>query len=137
MLTYIRGDSVDFSTRLKELREEKDMTQKQLAKLLKITRQAVGNYEQGSRFPKDENLLKEIADIFDVSLDYLLGRVSIDIKPVDFIDEIILEHVKERKEPYYTDRAMILRELLISVSDLPDESINKIIQAISILKNSF
>ncbi|WP_432662330.1 helix-turn-helix transcriptional regulator [Wukongibacter baidiensis] len=129
---------MDFSTRLKEIREKNAMTQDDLAKILKITRQAVGNYEQGSRFPNDIELLTKIADIFDVSLDYLLGRINADIKAdcVDSIDKIVIEHISEKKENYYTNRTMALRKLLMSVDDLPNETIDKIIQVIEILKDS-
>ncbi len=137
MLTYRRGDSVDFSTRLKELRERKDLTQKDLANLLKITRQAVSNYEQGTRFPKDEKLLNTIADIFDVSLDYLFGRINIDYKIEYNLNKRVLEHVKEKKEIYDADKIKALRGLLIEVHDLPSETIDKIRQVISILKSSF
>lgn len=136
MLTYIRGDRVGFSERLKELREKSEMTQVELAGILKITRQAVGNYEQGTRFPKDEKLLAQIADIFDVSLDYLLGRVDVNIKTVDIIDKIIIEYINEKKTAYQTNRAISLRKLLMAVDDLPDETINRISEVILILKNS-
>lgn len=129
---------MDFATRLKELREKNEMTQKDLAKILKITRQAVGNYEQGTRFPKDEKLLIKLADLFDVSLDYLLGRMSTEKNniSVDLIDKIIIEYINERKENYYTDRTMALRKLLVSVNDFSYETIDTITQVIEMLKNS-
>ncbi|WP_432406500.1 helix-turn-helix domain-containing protein [Wukongibacter sp. M2B1] len=129
---------MDFSTRLKELRERNEMTQEDLAGILKITRQAVGNYEQGTRFPKDEKLLTKIADIFDVSLDYLLGRINIYEKAedVELIDRIIIDYVNEKQEKYHTEKTMTLKKLLISVNDLPYETIDKIVQAIKILKSS-
>ena len=52
--------------RLKELRENKKLTQSQLSKILNISTSAVGMYEQGRRFP-DENLLKNISHFFNVS----------------------------------------------------------------------
>lgn len=58
--------------RLKELRENKQLTQAQLSKSLNISSSTIGMYEQGRRFP-DENLLKHIAKFFNVSIDYLLG----------------------------------------------------------------
>ncbi|MBO0530365.1 MULTISPECIES: helix-turn-helix domain-containing protein [Clostridium] len=64
-----------FGDRLKELREEKGMTQEQLGKLLNITKQAVYSYEKGDNEPTIDALVK-IADIFNVSLDYLLGRTK-------------------------------------------------------------
>lgn len=64
-----------FGDRLKELREEKEMTQEELGKLLNITKQAIYTYEKGENEPTMDALVK-IADIFDVSLDYLLCRTK-------------------------------------------------------------
>ncbi len=62
--------------RLKELREQKNLTQAQLSKFLNISASTIGMYEQGRRFP-DENLLKHISQYFNVSIDYLLGLTNI------------------------------------------------------------
>lgn len=62
--------------RIKELRNEKGITQADLAKILKISDRAVGYYENGDREPDYTTLLK-IAEYFDVSIDYLLGRVEV------------------------------------------------------------
>ena len=62
--------------RIKELRNEKGITQADLAKILKISDRAVGYYETGDREPDYTTLLK-IAEYFDVSIDYLLGRVDV------------------------------------------------------------
>lgn len=64
---------MDFPTRLKELRIKKQVPQQQLADLLGISTRALRFYEDGSREPKIEGLIK-LADFFDVSLDYLVGR---------------------------------------------------------------
>jgi len=58
---------------IKAIRESKNLTQKDCADLLGITIRAWQTYEQGVSEPKQELLFK-IADMFDVSLDYLLGR---------------------------------------------------------------
>ena len=55
------------------LRKNKGSTQKDIADSLGISRQAYANYETGNREP-DLNTLKQLADIFDVSVDYLLGK---------------------------------------------------------------
>lgn len=62
-----------FQIRLKELRKQHKMSQLSLAKLLKISQQAVGKWETGRSTP-DPLTLNQIADIFEVSVDYLLGR---------------------------------------------------------------
>ena len=63
---------MDFSTRLKKLRKLNNYTQEDLAKLLGITAGAVGLYEQNRREP-DNNTVKQLARIFNVTIDYLLG----------------------------------------------------------------
>lgn len=65
-----------FGRRLKELREEKDMKQSDLAKILECSSSAIGMYEQGRRYV-DLDGLKKIAEYFDVSADYLIGRTDI------------------------------------------------------------
>lgn len=62
-----------FNKRLKQLRKEKKLTREQLAEKLDITYYALSKYETGDRQP-DYQTLKKIADFFDVSTDYLLGR---------------------------------------------------------------
>ncbi len=58
--------------RLKELREDKDLLQKQVAATLKITRQQYGLYENGERnLPIDKLYL--LAKFYHTSADYLLG----------------------------------------------------------------
>lgn len=59
--------------KLIELRKEKKLTQSDLAEVLGISRQAYSNYEAGKRQPDNETLLK-LAEYFNVSVDYLLGR---------------------------------------------------------------
>jgi len=65
-----------FNGRLKQLRAEKDVTQKEVATFLGITDRAYQYYEYGKR---DPNILvvQKLADFFDVSIDYLIGRVDI------------------------------------------------------------
>ncbi|ALX08868.1 DNA-binding XRE family transcriptional regulator [Acetivibrio thermocellus AD2] len=64
-----------FAAMLKQLREEKRLSQKDIADYLGITRQAVASYELAKREP-DYEVLKKLADYFDVSIDYLLGRTN-------------------------------------------------------------
>lgn len=66
-----------FAKRLKELRDEKKLSQTQLGNELGISGRVIGYYETGDRFPKDEDLLKKTAEFFNVSMDYLLGMTNI------------------------------------------------------------
>ena len=63
------------STRLKECRKEKGYTQMQVAIFCDITEKKYQNYELMTREPKLE-ILARIADLYDVSIDYLVGRTS-------------------------------------------------------------
>lgn len=64
-----------FSERLKELRQKSPVTQKQIADELGITVSAYQYYEAGKTEPPLSKLIK-LADIFAVSLDYLVGRTE-------------------------------------------------------------
>lgn len=61
--------------RLKELREKRGMSQVRLAIELDLNQNTISRYESGAR-EADYRTLIAIADYFDVSLDYLLGRTD-------------------------------------------------------------
>ncbi|MBQ6795084.1 MAG: helix-turn-helix transcriptional regulator [Clostridia bacterium] len=61
--------------RLKECRKEKGYTQLQAAIYCDITEKTYQNYELMTREPKIEILIR-IADLYDVSIDYLVGRTN-------------------------------------------------------------
>lgn len=62
--------------RLKLLREEKGLIQKDIAKLLNVSIPAINQYENGKRDMSTETVIK-LAEYFDVSTDYLLGKSDI------------------------------------------------------------
>lgn len=64
---------MNFSTQLKKIRKEKNLTQSDVAKALDITIRQYQRYESGEQTTTLENLIV-LADFFDVSLDYLVGR---------------------------------------------------------------
>ncbi len=63
----------NFSEKLKECRLKKGLTQKQAAEIFNVNPRHWQAYEGGDRTPTFEGLIA-IADFFDVSLDYLVGR---------------------------------------------------------------
>ena len=65
-------DTKKFGGYLSRLRKNADMTQTELADRLNLTRQAISRYEHGDSFP-DVSILVLIADIFQVTLDELIG----------------------------------------------------------------
>ena len=89
---------ISFGEQIKQLREEKGMTQQSLAEKLYVTRQAVSRWECGARYP-DLLTAKKIAQVLDVSVDELLSgeelqenleNTSIPEKPVEHGIQIAL-----------------------------------------------
>lgn len=66
-----------FATVIKQLRKERGLTQDQLAALLGVSRSTIGMYETGSREP-DFETSEAIADVFNVDMDYLMGRSNVE-----------------------------------------------------------
>jgi len=64
---------MNFAKRLRFLRAQKGLSQAETARRLNINRITYGQYETGRRHP-DYETLQKIADFFNCSLDYLLGR---------------------------------------------------------------
>lgn len=83
--------------RLKKLRAEKGITQKELAAIIKVPRDTVANWEVSRGTPNIETI-SDIASYFDVSTDYLLGRTN-DPSPIDshqhVNDDEALEYLDE------------------------------------------
>jgi len=61
---------------IKELRKQKGVTQKELARVIHVTDDSVYNWEKGRSEPSIADLIN-MADYFQVTVDYLIGRVEI------------------------------------------------------------
>jgi len=68
--------------RIAELREQKGWTQEELSTLIGISRGALSHYEKSRRNP-DFETLTQLADILQVSIDYLIGRKTLSQNTVD------------------------------------------------------
>lgn len=66
---------MSFGSRIIQLRDEQEMSRRELSEKLGIAYQTLSKYETDSRFPDRETLMI-IADSFEVSVDYLLGRTE-------------------------------------------------------------
>lgn len=78
--------------RIKELREKNDYTQSSLAKKLNVTRSSVNAWEMGISVPSTA-LIVELAKLFQVSTDYLLGlseNVTLDVSALNDKEVMIL-----------------------------------------------
>ena len=66
---------MNFKTRLKQLRNERGISQRQLAEFWKVAPSTISMYENGQREPNFE-VLESLADFFNVDLNYLLGKTN-------------------------------------------------------------
>lgn len=89
---------VEFREMLAELRQDRRMTQRDLASAIHISNSSVSAYERGDRIPAIDILI-QLADYFDVTADYLLGRTD---------QNLSLTHLSKQ----YTEN-ITLEELLI------------------------
>lgn len=95
---------MSFGTRLKKLREENHWNLEKVADALNVSIATVSNYERNFRKP-DIDTINKLADIFQVTTDYLLGRTQIkdavllenDDLPVE-LKEIGIEYLEVNKE---------------------------------------
>ena len=65
-----------FMQRVKALREEKNLSLRQLAQLTNISHSSISAYEKGRREPSFDSL-EALSDVFNCDIDYLLGRTDI------------------------------------------------------------
>ena len=63
--------------RIRDLREDRDLRQSDLAEAVGIDQRTISNYETGKSNPDSDALIR-LADFFGVSIDYLVGRVQQD-----------------------------------------------------------
>ena len=96
--------------RIRDLREDRDLKQIDVAKETGIDQRTLSNYETGKTIP-DAYALIRLADFFGVSVDYLIGRVDIDLftekRRVALIENIQreLEELKQLKGPQIFDQS--------------------------------
>lgn len=105
-----------YGNRLKELRKEQNITQSNLAKILNVTQDSISLWEKNKRVP-DTQYIIQLADYFNVSADYLLGR-SDDFGNVDVPSDVKLSSEEQYALDMFRDlsnsnRKIILRNLFI------------------------
>ena len=117
-----------FKDVLRHLREEKGLTQEQLAQILGVQAGTIGNYEQGQRLPKDDKMWISIAQYFNVSVDYLMdvppnphiiaaSTITIDGEPV-----VLHSYGNKKKDKLLKD---------IAENDIPDNILDLMSAAIA------
>lgn len=71
-----------FKDKLKQLRLDKGVTQSDIAKAIGVSPATIGNYEQGTREPRNNAMWQKLADYFGVSVDYLMDKTETSYVPV-------------------------------------------------------
>lgn len=103
-----RGENkMSFGERLKELIEERKITQRQLAKELNIATTTISGYATNSREPSLETLIS-FAEYFHVSVDYLIGYSTVRHPAHDVSDQTL-----DRLLSYYKRLSPDIQELLV------------------------
>lgn len=109
---------MSFAEKLKALRSEKKVTQKQLAELLGVGRPTIAGYETKGKQPDFDKVI-EIAEYFNVSIDYLLG-----ISPI--------------RNPYNNNLMnQTESDNNIDITGLPKEDIDKVKEYVDLLKHKY
>ena len=80
---------MEFSERLRELRKKENFTQVEVAEKLGISQPAYASWERGVKKPTQENLVK-IAQVLNVSIDYLVGNSDEENTNKELVDIEIL-----------------------------------------------
>lgn len=111
---------MDFSQRLRYLRDLNKVTQEQLAKYLGVGRPTIAGYETKGKQPSFE-ILDKIAGFFNVSLDYLLGRTD--------IKNFAMLSVQDTEKTYYASN-----EVAKEINNLSPESQEDLEAYIKLLK---
>ena len=97
-----------FAERLKELRKQAHLTQVELAKRLGIGQSSYADWERGKKNPTQENLIR-LAQILDVSVDYLVGNSE---EKSDELDNIELLFRMNSKDLTDEEKAVFKKELI-------------------------
>lgn len=110
-----RFSTIKIGRKISELRKKNNMTQFELADRLEISFQAVSNWERGNSMP-DISKLPELAEIFNVSIDEILGSKS----------RIIEEAADGRLEEYAKENEVNVKELAEAAPLLKPEQIEAV-----------
>ena len=110
-----------YGLRLKELRESHGYTQEALAKMLGTSRSRISMYEQGKRQP-DFEMQEAIADLFNVSIDYLFGREDEEGNRTELGQLIDVYEYRALLDSLDAEEKQEVRELFIQVLRLAPEN---------------
>lgn len=126
---------MDLGKKIMTMRNEKNLSQKQLAEKLNVTRQTISNWENGKFYPDIDSLVN-LSKFFNVSLDVLL---SYDDKVLDYLKDST-DIVKSNKNILYAvllNILLIIAFIIVGIIFNESASIIIIIFTVSIISFSF
>lgn len=110
----------NLGSRLKKAREKKRLTQQEVAEKLGVSNGAISGYERNYRDP-DTEMLKRLANLYDVTVDYLTGNV-----------------IKEEQATYKTDEDKLYqkaKKAAEDIFDLPEQQRELLLNMIEAFKD--
>ena len=126
---------MDLGKKIMTMRNEKNLSQEQLAEKLNVTRQTISNWENGKFYPDIDSLVN-LSKFFNVSLDVLL---SYDDKVLDYLKDST-DIVKSNKNILYAvllNILLIIAFIIVGIIFNESASIIIIIFSVSIISFSF
>ena len=112
---------MEFSERLKDLRKQAGLTQVDVAEKLGISQPAYASWERGVKKPTQENLVK-IAQVLNVSVDYLVGNSEEGIDELDNIELLFRMNSKGLTEE---EKRVFKKELIEFMEERKNLFINR------------
>ena len=101
--------STDFGSRLKIVREEKDLKREDIASKIGTSAAIIGRYERNERTPSID-IAKNIAEALEVSLDYLVGDTTVLLKDKKMLYRL---EVLQKVNPAYKDRILYMLDVML------------------------
>jgi Predicted transcriptional regulators len=102
-----------FKDKLKHLRIENNLTQADIAKAIGVSPATIGNYEQGTREPRNNEMWQKLADYFGISVDELMDKNN-DIRYTVKIGNPIPSSKKDWRQQFRTDTKIIYNDVDIT-----------------------
>ncbi len=124
---------MNFSDTLKFLRAQARLSQTEFAKIIGVSRSCIGMYETGQREP-DFETLETIADYFNVTMDYLLGKTNIPNEAAKKIGDILPDNIIPMPN---MNKIPLLGSIACGEPILAEENIDEVIDVPEHIKADF
>lgn len=116
---------MDIGLRIKELREEKKLTQEELASRINVTKQMISHYENGTNIPRD-GTLKKMLQIFGLTIEEFYSKSTPDLTNV--LPDEKLKWIEERDR--LNSKIEYLQEKIITLTEGQLEELNNAVSEI-------